>query len=182
MGGGDVLPPHSSLHSSSSSLWESDSEYPELAESEFRMDPLSVTASVIALVGLTAQVVKGINRLSVALRDGPAEILALNNEVADLQAILESAKEFARTTSPGQHVDKNQLESPRATPLLNIHLVTAREKLAELHDLLQRCLVKQNRAKLLAQWLRERKKATALQQDLRNVRTNLSTSLLLVTL
>jgi hypothetical protein len=112
------------------------------------------------------QVVKSINRPIVVLRDVPTVILAPNNEVADLQAIFETTKEFARTTSPGQHVDKNQLESPRATPLLNIHLVAAREKLVELHGLLQRCLVKQNMAKLLAQWLRERRKATTLQQDL----------------
>ncbi|KAH6722050.1 hypothetical protein BKA61DRAFT_166849 [Leptodontidium sp. MPI-SDFR-AT-0119] len=51
------------------------------------MDPLSLTASLIAVVGLASQTSKALRSLY-NLRHAPREILELANEVSELQALL----------------------------------------------------------------------------------------------
>ncbi|KAL3419618.1 b-cell lymphoma 3-encoded protein [Phlyctema vagabunda] len=55
------------------------------------MDPLSVTASIVALIGAGNQIAVGMNKLA-SLRGAPASILALNNELSDLRLILSEAE------------------------------------------------------------------------------------------
>ncbi|KAH7379029.1 ankyrin repeat-containing domain protein [Cadophora sp. MPI-SDFR-AT-0126] len=56
------------------------------------MDPLSISASIVALIGGATTVVRGLDKLQ-SLRHAPAELKALLNEVADLQVVLTSVKE-----------------------------------------------------------------------------------------
>ncbi|KAG4431012.1 hypothetical protein IFR05_013502 [Cadophora sp. M221] len=56
------------------------------------MDPLSISASIVALIGAATTVVRGLDRLQ-ALRHAPAELKVLLNEVGDLQVVLTSVKE-----------------------------------------------------------------------------------------
>ena len=51
-------------------------------------DPLSVTASVIAVVGAATNVINTSSSLIKTLRHAPTEICALINEVEDLRAVL----------------------------------------------------------------------------------------------
>lgn len=51
------------------------------------MDPLSTTASIIAIVQLGSAVCSGFHRIT-SLRETPEILLQLNNDVADLQAII----------------------------------------------------------------------------------------------
>ena len=53
------------------------------------MDPLSVTASVIAIVGAASTVSLSIKKL-LSLRGASHAVLALNNEVSDLQVVLQA--------------------------------------------------------------------------------------------
>ena len=55
------------------------------------MDPLSITASIIAIVGAGGKVVKGLDRL-VGLRHAPDVLLALNNEVTEVHLIVEDVQ------------------------------------------------------------------------------------------
>ena len=57
------------------------------------MDPLSLTASIIAVLGLTKSCCKGLERLSKG-RKAPEEIGELLCELANFQALLEEIKEF----------------------------------------------------------------------------------------
>lgn len=51
------------------------------------MDPLSITASIIAILGAGEAVTQGIRKL-VLLRDAPGGILQLNNELSDLRLVI----------------------------------------------------------------------------------------------
>ncbi|KAK6504655.1 hypothetical protein TWF481_006594 [Arthrobotrys musiformis] len=55
------------------------------------MDPLSVTASVIAIVTAAGQVSNGLAKLA-ALRGAPEIIMALHNEVSDLRLVVHSCQ------------------------------------------------------------------------------------------
>ena len=77
------------------------------------MDPLSIVANAIALTKLASAAIKGIHYLNDALRDGPVEILALNNEVADLKAILQISREFTQTTTSVRNGNSDPIETPR---------------------------------------------------------------------
>lgn len=51
------------------------------------MDPLSIAASVVALIGAANQIAKGVNALA-SLRGAPAFFLSLNNELSDILLVL----------------------------------------------------------------------------------------------
>ena len=51
------------------------------------MDPLSLTASIIAVLGAGGVVAKGIRKL-ICLRDIPTSFLQLNNELSNLQSVI----------------------------------------------------------------------------------------------
>ncbi len=53
------------------------------------MDPLSVSASVIAVVGATRKVINGIRRLK-ALRDAPRELEDLAAEISQFELVLQA--------------------------------------------------------------------------------------------
>jgi Fungal N-terminal domain of STAND proteins len=58
------------------------------------IDPLSLIANAIAVVGLAGSATKLLTRLVKTLLNAPDELHALINEVADLQAILNALKEI----------------------------------------------------------------------------------------
>ena len=51
------------------------------------MDPLSIVASIIALIGAVESIAVGINKLA-SLKNAPASVLALNNKLSDLRLVL----------------------------------------------------------------------------------------------
>jgi hypothetical protein len=71
------------------------------------MDPLSVAASVIAVIGAANTAVKSIEK-AISLRHAPSEIHALVNEVEDLRALLED-------------IDSSDISPPKGSlPLLPV--------------------------------------------------------------
>lgn len=59
------------------------------------MDPLSLTASIIAVVGAGSAVSKGLKKL-LSTRNLPAIVLQLNNEVTDLQYVVRDVDALLR--------------------------------------------------------------------------------------
>lgn len=156
-------------------------------EQALYMDPLSFAASIITVVTIAGTTAKELSHLCRALRDAPTEVHALNNEVVDLQGILRAIQAVADTedcAGAGQNeaqlgLQTGSLKAPGA--MMIIHLDRAKEKLSELSHLTQKCMAKGRSFHFHTVWLRERSKAQALQRELRNIRTNLQTALLLVT-
>lgn len=65
------------------------------------MDPLSVTAGIIAILGAGGVVGKRITILT-ALKSAPDELLILNNEISDLQYVLNDVQDLLRR-QPDDH-------------------------------------------------------------------------------
>ncbi|KAG8529152.1 uncharacterized protein KY384_005787 [Bacidia gigantensis] len=59
------------------------------------MDPLSVTASILAILGAGGKIGKGLKKV-VHLKDAPDALLALNNEVADLKLVVADIDDHLR--------------------------------------------------------------------------------------
>jgi len=59
----------------------------------FIMDPLSITAGILAIFGAGGKVGNGLRKL-VQLRDAPAALLALCNEVTDLQCVVQNVDDL----------------------------------------------------------------------------------------
>jgi Fungal N-terminal domain of STAND proteins len=59
------------------------------------MDPLSLTASIVAVVGAASTVAKSLEQLRTAFRDATTTVSALINEVSDLQIVLEACETAA---------------------------------------------------------------------------------------
>lgn len=120
------------------------------------MDPLSAGASVIAVIQVTAQCAKLLTTVIITLRDAPEDILALSNEVSDLNLVL---TEVASTTP-----------SPNVLKLIN----RANAMLRILESLLREWMrphgtggeVKFERFA----WFRHSKKARVLQAQLRELK------------
>jgi len=64
----------------------------------FGMDPLSVTAGIIAILGAGGVVGKRVKSL-IALESAPDELLILNNEISDLQYVLNDVQDLLRRQS-----------------------------------------------------------------------------------
>ncbi|KAI0415282.1 ankyrin [Xylaria grammica] len=121
------------------------------------MDPLSLTASVITVVGVADAAGRGLKKL-IALRGASDAILALNNEISDLRLTLESLiLSFRRSVSPS--------------------IDTTRKKLIALEQLVQSRLKKPNGSPDRFGWLKYEEKIQKLQKDFRHLRLNLGTVL-----
>jgi hypothetical protein len=142
------------------------------------MDPLSLTASIIAVVGLATTITKTLNTIVKSFHDIPTELCAFINELADLQAILVALKETMAENNVEPKPGKENSSSPGA--VLKIHLQNTTKALVELNRLLAPGLQKQNPSQLRFWWARNKSHAIALQREVRNTRTNLQTSLCLV--
>ncbi|KAK6495088.1 hypothetical protein TWF481_003116 [Arthrobotrys musiformis] len=57
------------------------------------MDPLSITASVIAVVTAACQVSNGLIKLTTVLKEAPDIVMALQNEVNDIQIVVHTARD-----------------------------------------------------------------------------------------
>ena len=62
------------------------------------MDPLSLTASILTILGVGGTVTKGLNRIRM-LKDAPDTLLQLNNEVVDIHLVIRSVDELIQRWS-----------------------------------------------------------------------------------
>ena len=140
------------------------------------MDPLSITASVIAILGAAREVTKGLAKVQ-ALQHAPAELSGLINEVSDLRAVISQVSIFS-----------NQLEEENfrgPVVALKGHLSRAMVQLRTLDNLINTKLFKfradgTTRMSRRA-WIRLRADVELMQRELRSIRGNIGTALGVVT-
>jgi hypothetical protein len=136
------------------------------------MDPLSITASVLAIIAGVQQALKGIQTLR-SLKNCPEDWLALSNEVSDL-GILVNQVDALSSRLQGRDDDG-------AVSALRVHMNRANEKLQALNASIHEDLVKRVGHDLTRisrwAWVRNEGKVRAAIQDLRNVRGNIGVAL-----
>ena len=137
------------------------------------MDPFSITVGIMTILGAPSQVSKGLKLLT-DLRNAPAALLALNNEVAEAQCMVQELHDLAR-----QHQDTigsvinpsvcRALENIQQTVLVLEQLIAY--KLTKV-DSRNGQIKLQRRA-----WLRSENKLRELQEQMRGNRINLAVAL-----
>ena len=94
------------------------------------MDPLSLTASIIAVLGAIGSISNGLQKLS-SLHHAPMTLLALNNEISDLQLIIRMTHDLLQDQENIANAD-----SINPSEYLRPLLVRAKDKLLELDMLI----------------------------------------------
>ena len=138
-------------------------------------ETLSLAASVIAVIGAAEGVAKTIARIK-NIYDAPEIVLALINEVSDLQVILRDVKIYI--------VRNTQLPSEKLSQLSSL-VHRAMEKLLRLDEFIQYRLVKPDSTAdqikvSRREWAMATSKVHRFQQELRDIRLNIITQMLLV--
>ena len=137
------------------------------------MDPLSITASAIAVLGAVQQAGKCVQKLK-AIREAPLELNLLLEEVVDLCQLLEHVKTAQKP--PDYYEDEGAVPTERPKGL-DWQISRTSTKLCELDQLIQHHASRAHRRKLDFGWVRGRQKANALRADLKLLRLNIAASL-----
>ena len=144
------------------------------------MDPLSITVSIVALIGAAQQVAVGLNKLA-SLRGAPAAVLALNNELSDLRLVLSEAEplllKHGRATVASQTAASSLANDTR----LKLSIEGAKDKLVELESIIQNRLMTRLGAIDKIGWLKEQDRIRKALEDIRIVRLNITAMLGIVT-
>ena len=146
------------------------------------MDPLSLTASIIAIIGVGGQAAKAIKRLASA-KGAPDSLLALNNEVSDLRLIVTAIEDIIRTQRSlgGRLHPGSQAYETSVNASIVPSLDQANQKVHELDAMYQRLTQSTFRSSTSvipdvnrSTWLVEQRKLKLLQEDLRSSRVKLA--------
>ena len=140
-------------------------------------DPLSVTASIIAVLGAAEGVSKTLAKIR-NLRHAPEELLALINEVSDLRIILGDVQNYVRDNA-GFPALQDTLQH------LSVLLNRGKEKLLQLDELVQYRLTKPesvtDQIKVSRrEWARAKTTIDTFRQDLRDIRLNIITQMVVM--
>ena len=121
------------------------------------MDPLSLTASLIAVVGTVKQVKKGLRQLK-GLHSAPRELDDLLDENFQFETILTA-------------IDKTPWKSNGIGPELQTVLAKAHTKLTDFDALIQYTLTEAGTSSKVdrLQWVRRRQEVEALRHDLKDI-------------
>ncbi|KAI9784656.1 MAG: hypothetical protein M1835_003537 [Candelina submexicana] len=138
------------------------------------MDPLSITASVIAVGTLTVKVGKGLDKLR-SLREADDLLLALMNEVTTLRDIAGRIEAILH-----QHRESLSAEQLACSEQLERLLAAAKAKLEELDNIIHYQLLRAadkigNEKLSRAAWFRHRSHVQRLQQELQRLQQNIRT-------
>ena len=144
------------------------------------MDPLSLTASIIAIIGVGGQVANTVRRLS-TLSKASDLMMTLNNEMSDLFLVVITIQDVfhrqqnKRTTLSAIRGEEIYVDSVIIRSLEQANKVVV--ELKELHDRLFFSPTGGLNTTNKVRWLREQGKVKQIQKDLRSVRLNLSAAL-----
>ncbi|MCJ1385550.1 hypothetical protein MMC17_008673 [Xylographa soralifera] len=137
------------------------------------MDPLSLTASILAVLTAAGTVANGLKKLR-SLKHAPDEFVTLTTEVSDLQLVLEEVNDAIR--AQGEHGER------LSTNLAKL-LLRAKTTLVKLNKIIQKRLTRTQTSNInelkvarLA-WIIKRPVVRALQEELQGIRLNLTTAL-----
>ena len=140
-------------------------------------DVLSFAASIIAVLGAAEGVAKTLSRIR-SIRNAPDELLALTNEVSDLQIILSDVQGYVRTTQAPQ-ISQEHLQH------LSKFVNRAKEKLLQLDELVHYKVLKPqsspDKIKVSKrEWLMAVKTIDKFRQSLRDIRLNIVTHMMMI--
>lgn len=135
------------------------------------MDPLSVSASMIAVITLTEQCAKAFSRLRNLCKTLPGRLHALNDEVTDVNAVL--ADIAALLEERGGHSiphDEQRSLAPVVTQLT--------ENLTELRSIVDAVTVSCSQTRIpivqARAWSKVQEKLSNLQEDIKNAKSRLN--------
>ena len=136
------------------------------------MDPLSLTASIIAVIGAADKAGKGLKEL-MALRHAPDILLQFNNEVADVQLILHTVESRHQNDN---HTTINEHEHEHEHELMCNALEKVKKALLELEQLIAYSLTKVTSSGNTVDyivWLRSKKKIQQVREKIRSAKNDL---------
>ena len=145
------------------------------------MDPLSIVASCIAVLGAGGTAIRGLQKLS-DLRNVPAVLMAVMNEIADLTFLVQEIKTIFQAYQDTLHASNVSFSTEVITQLFD----RAQAVLLDLDQVINyQILVKikrnsQGEGKIIinrSAWLRKERHVCRLQERLRTVRLDLATGL-----
>ena len=141
------------------------------------MDPLSVTASIITIIGVGGNIAKTLAKLA-SQKDAPDFILLLNNELADLHLVVLAIQNIYQ---------KHQIDTDARAPHLPIDnsitsaLTQAQQTATVLQALYNRINAASGQSRVTSLktklWLLEPRNARKVHEDLRNARLKLAAAL-----
>ena len=136
------------------------------------MDPLSLTASVIAVATLATQTCKAFSKLRGLHAAVPGRLHALNNEVADIELVLRQVAVVARERKSLPSTENQQQD-------LEHLLLQANTRLSELKAIVNRLCdsCANGKAGVIFRgyrWQREHERLQSLQNSIHSVKSNLN--------
>ncbi|KAH6652404.1 ankyrin repeat-containing domain protein [Truncatella angustata] len=139
------------------------------------MDPLSITASSIAVSQLAVVLTKGMRKL-VQLRHVPEQVLQLNNELAEINSV------FAKVD---HLITRSCLGNPDDEKLLHSLLDRLKDPMSQLENLIKLLSIDHDDEKTNVEfskraWLKHGSKAQRLLISLRELRVNVNDALLII--
>ena len=132
------------------------------------MDPLSLTASLLAILGASGAIAKGLNKIR-RLKDAPGILLQLNNEVTDLHLLIRGVDELYTQQSDSTNISLRDI--------VYSTLVRAKEALLELEQLISYQWTKETDNGVEVDrsvWIRAQTKIKETKDRIRNVRNDLN--------
>ena len=141
-------------------------------------DPLSIIASIIAVIGAAESVGKAVNRIR-DITNAPDEVLALSNEISDLTVVLKDLEIYV-TATDGAAIPLENLEH------LSVLVKRAQSRLAQLEQVMHNHLPEPggaNRRSSLfrPQWALLKRKVDGLRVDLRDIKLSIIVQLTTIT-
>jgi hypothetical protein len=142
------------------------------------MDPLSITASVIAVITAAMSVAKNLEQLRTSLCDASSDLCSVMNDISDLRIVLDACetafRDFLNPLNPG----------PAILPTSNTLRILSRAEtqLKEMDRIVCRCVVASSdngsasRVALL-RWLLDKGKVQMVQMRIRDTKQDLVTLL-----
>ena len=145
------------------------------------MDPISISASLVALIGAANTTVQGVRKL-LRLRGAPVIILALNNEISDIQLLLNEANVLIQQARSLHTEDVDKSENQTAgLRSLSPTLGHIQQKLTSLNAILERFPTNGLNFANKVLWLRAETRVLKIHGELGSLKQSLSTALGLLT-
>ena len=140
------------------------------------MDPLSVTASIIAVLGAGGTIVGTLEKANL-IRKAPETILSLNNEISDLRLIVHETQRLLRENQDRDPAGSDtRTFADDVTPIL----IRGRDKLLELESLIEYSLTAPKTSTSSkprirkAAWILKQQKVQSIKDEIRSLRINLA--------
>ena len=142
-------------------------------------DPLSLVASVIAVVGAAESISNSLSKLRL-LRNAPDGLLALNNEIADLKILLRTIEGYLSSDQPHRvTIQQDVLDC------ISILITRAKDHVLQLEQLihyrfLESGSLEQNYKVFRLRWIRAKDTVESHRRALQDIRQSIQLQLLLV--